>query len=201
MSFNKWLGIKKDSEEAIKSKITGFNYATLVKSTGIYFTHIATRELVASETYFLNKFEDLEHFHDDETLLEVKKTRKIPERVSSPAVLAGSMGKLNLKPSAVIDSLTATEAEFADWFENYERIATASGWSIEVQGIKLPNYLKDTPLAIWQSLKMEDKNDYVITKEAILNELTVPDMLEANFHNRAQKEAELVIEYYFIISK
>jgi hypothetical protein len=175
---------------------------------GTYFEYIGNRLTIEAlnthDLYFITHFDQLEQFHDSEDLIKTneKVLKKDSARANDiPASLTEHMSKLNLKTTINIDNLTGNDDDVEEWFETFERIGSASGWNYEIQSIKLPNYLKETALLIWNSLSKADKVDYSKTKAAIINECTIPDMLEETFHSKRQKPTEGVIEYYFLLNK
>jgi len=64
------------------------------------------------------------------------------------------------------------------WFDNFDRIANSNSWTNEIKAFKLPCYLKDTTLLIWQNCTATDKKDYMALKKNILTKLLPAESCE-----------------------
>ena len=197
--FNTWATNHATEITAIKSKIVGFDYSNLVKSTETYFNHLNNKIQSVDET-FLKQYDDLEIFLDSDVMSRHQEIF-LKDKVEPLENATANLAKLNLKTTVNVDNLTGNEEDINEWIESFERISNASGWTKEIRSIKLPTYLKETALMVWQSLSSTDKNDYDKIKSSILKELTVPELEEETFHSKQQKESETVIEYYFTLAK
>lgn len=205
-SFDNWKKNHVEVNAKIVEKNQNFKFTTIVAHVEEYFKVISTEEqtiiepLSTADKNFLRNLNDFELFYDSQHLLEIKQ-RIFPELNVDMSQVTGEISKLNLKASITIEPCTGSEEDLRDWFENFERIAMASGWSYDIQGLKIANYLKETALTIWQGLEGQEKISYNKIKTAIIKECTIPEILEETFHSKQQKEAESVIEYYYILAK
>jgi hypothetical protein len=199
VNFDRWKNQKGTINTAIKAKITNFAWTTIIKTTQDYFRHLDEQdaEHTADDKYFLANYENSELFQVDEILAVFREK----QRNVSVEVVTQSLGKVNLNVTINIDHLEGIEEDLEEWFENFERIAASNGWNKDIMGMKVPCYLKDSALLIWQNVDPKSKNDYDLIKRTILNRLKNEDSLEQAFYNRKQKENETSIEYGLRLEK
>ena len=115
--------------------------------------------------------------------------------------VATNFSKMNINVNINIDCLDGSEEDLDDWFDNFERIGNSNGWTNEIKAYKLPCYLKDTALLIWQSIGPVNRKDYNAIKSDIIKKLTPTESLEFAFYSRKQKPTESTIEYSLKLEK
>ena len=86
-------------------------------------------------------------------------------------------------------------------FDNFERISASAGWKAAIKGIKLPTYLRESALLVWESLKTVDKTDYDVIKKEVLTMLKSTESLEDSFYRRKQKSSESVDDFVLKLTK
>jgi hypothetical protein len=165
-----------------------------------YFTAIDTADSYTDvELNFLKRLEGAELFFDSEILdnLVIKKSLKT-NHIDN---LTASISSLNISTSVNIDNLTGNEEDLEEWFANFERISTSAGWTADIKGIKLPTYLRESALLVWESLKAVDKADYEAIKKEIVKMLKSTESLEDSFYRRKQKSSESVVDFALKLTK
>ena len=195
--FDIWKKNNGTAEAAIKTALTNFKIDNLVEAVEEYFKYIDINsvELDVDDKYFLANFENLENFMINDTLCNLKKKHMVQEDIAT------CFQKMNLNLNVTIESLDGTEDEIEDWFDNFDRIGNSNGWSNEIKAFKIPCYLKETALLIWQNCSPTDKKDYNAIKQQILSKLAPTDSRELIFYSRVQKESETVIEFCLRLEK
>ena len=192
--FNKWKTSNAAKNNSIKAKINNFDFNTLVKCIQDYFKLLDAKatQLDKAHLYFLENYENLEIFMIDETLESLR------TKHCAVADIGTAFAKMSLNVNINIENLSGAEDEWLemeDWFENFERIGNSNGWTNEVKALKLPCYLKDTALLVWQNQSTTAKDNYVESKKNIINKLKPDESMEQLFFSKKQKSSESVIEF------
>ena len=150
-----WVKHNSNTNSTIKTAITNFTTLEhLVTAVESYFTHLETNkvDLDTDDKYFLSSFENLELFMINDTLCQLQKKLILQEEVVT------NFNRMNINVNVTISDLDGTEEDLEDWFDNFDRKANSNGWTNEVKAFKLPCYLKDTTLLIWQNSKEKHFN-------------------------------------------
>jgi len=201
--FTLWQNRYKSDYDSIKESIEDFSAETLIKNLRLYFNYLDENniDLDKGDLQFLTNFEDSESFMQDEVFEKIrdKKVRSIPD--TNISRLAEQVGKVNINVSLNIDKLDGTEEDLEDWFDAFERISSSNAWTNDIKALKLPCYLKETALLIWQSLSAHDKIDYDECKAVILKRLGTDESFEQIFFERRQKDSESVTVFSLKLSK
>lgn len=102
-----------------------------------------------------------------------------------------------------IDVLTGQEDDIEEWFNKFDRVAIANGWSDFEKGRKVPVWFKEKPLNIWSELSEDAKYDYAAVKENIISKLDRANDITylQDFFNRVQKTGESVDDYAIALKK
>ena len=193
-----WVKHNSNTNSTIKTAITNFTTLEhLVTAVESYFTHLETNkvDLDTDDKYFLSSFENLELFMINDTLCQLQKKLILQEEVVT------NFNRMNINVNVTISDLDGTEEDLEDWFDNFDRIANSNGWTNEVKAFKLPCYLKDTTLLIWQNCTATDKKDYMALKKNILSKLMPVESCEFLFYSRKQKTAKSTIEFSLKLEK
>ena len=201
--FTAWQTKYKTDHDAIKAVLTDFDASTLIKNLRIYFTYLDNNNLTFNngDTQFLENFENSETFMQDETL-ERLKDKIVPRKIEPDlSRLAEQVGRINLNVTLNIDNLEGNEEDLNDWFETYERISSSNAWTNDIRALKLPCYLKETALLVWQNMTDNDKTDYNKCKESILKSLGSDESFEQKFFERKQKDSESVTDFSLKLNK
>jgi len=199
--YNTWSSQHTNEITAIKTKITGFAFATLTKSIETYFNYLTLNGGIteAADLTFIKKFDDLALIADSEVLSKLQtEIFNIPIITSA---LTESLAKLNIKTPIVIDNLTGEEEDLLDWFDSFDRTAQSCGWNEGIKGAKIANYLKETALQVWENMLTADKTSYEKIKKEIIKQLANEDALDEEFHSKTQKESEGIISYSYTLIK
>ena len=196
-NFDTWKKNNGTTATAITAALTDFSIDDLVTAVETYFNHVDTNsiELDHEEKYFLANFENLELFMINEVLRNIKQKQSVQEDITN------IFQKINLNLNVTIENLDGSEDEIEDWFESFERIGNSNGWTNDIKAFKIPCYLKDTALFIWQNCSSIDKKDFNALKTEILSKLRPTDSLELLFYSRVQKEAETTMEFGLRLEK
>ena len=199
--FNLWETQHATQITAIKDKLPDFAFSTLTDCLERYFTYLSINGgiIEAHDLNFIKRFDDIVLIADSNILGNLKLA--LFHELTVPAAIAESLAKLNIKTPVIIENLTGEEEDLLDWFESYERTAAGCGWTDEMKGIKLPNYLKETALLVWSNLKLADQRCYSEIKKEIIKQLTVEANLDEDFHSRHQKESEGVVAFAYNLIK
>ncbi len=194
--FQKWSNANKVASLAL----VGLSELNMCEKLEDYFRFLKenNKELVAVEKYFLKRFDCIEEFMNSGSLGSFLETR---DDNCLPAELTGTLAKLNLNAKVNIENLTGNEEDIDDWFEAFERNCNANGWNDDIKSIKLPLFLHDTALLVWQSLTIDKRKDYTEAKEAIMKKLSNVDNLEHQFYTRRQKTTESSLEFALKLTK
>ena len=199
--FTAW-SVKYDTEfEKIKGVLTDFKATTLEKSLEVYFKYLVEKNLALDnvERTFISNFDNVETFMVNEIFENLRE--RIKPRDEAITDITSKFGKINLNVTINIESMDGNEEDLEDWFESFERISGSNGWTNDIRSIKLPCYLKETALLLWQSMSNMDKNDYTKCKEIILERFKKDESYEQLFFERKQKEFESVTEYSLKLEK
>ena len=196
--FDTWKKGNAAGAQTITTALTTFTIDTLVTDVEAYFKHLDTNkvDLDSEDKIFLSGFENLELFMINDTLFQLQKKLLIHSDE-----VATNFSKMNINVNINIDCLDGSEEDLDDWFDNFERIGNSNGWTNEIKAYKLPCYLKDTALLIWQSIGPVNRKDYNAIKSDIIKKLTPTESLEFAFYSRKQKPTESTIEYSLKLEK
>jgi hypothetical protein len=142
----------------------------------------------------------MEIFMQEDQLAELA-DQHIPDKTLCN--ITTTMQKMNIDVKINIEKLEGNEEEeIDDWFDNFERIGNANGWTKEIKAIKLPCYLTDRALLVFQSAPLEKRQCYEDMKNLIKTRLTANfESHTQKFFNRTQKDAETVIEFALRLEK
>jgi hypothetical protein len=197
--FRKWKRGHSAADTNITSKLTDFAFETMTKHVRDFYKYVLENnlELEQCDKTFLNNYENSELFQIDEALEDIR-SKKLGSTMDS---ICQNLGKVSLNVNVSIDSLDGNEEDPQDWFENFERIGISNGWTEEILAVKLPCYLKDTPLLVWQSIDNREKSNYKKVKQTILDQFKSDESYEQLFYNRKQKENESCLEYALKLEK
>jgi hypothetical protein len=115
--------------------------------------------------------------------------------------LITSLGSINLDGSINIEKLDGNEKDVVKWFESFERIARSNGWTDKVMALKLPCYLKNTALLVWQNEDPEVKDEYKEIKDMIVDKFKVDESIELSYFGRVQRDGESSTDYALTLEK
>jgi len=101
---------------------------------------------------------------------------------------------LRIGSKITIDKLSGKEEDLEEWFELFERLAGADGWTDAICGQRLASYLEETALMVWKNME-SDQTNYSKIKENILKELQVERNYLMEFCVRKQKDSESVVDF------
>jgi len=196
--FDTWKKSNAAIATTITTAVTTFSFDTLITNVEDYFKHIDANkiELDPEDKIFLSGFENLELFMVNDTLLVLQN-----KLLTHSEDVVTNFSKMNINVNINIECLDGTEEDLEDWFDNFERIGNANGWTNEIKAYKLPCYLKDTALLIWQNYGPVNKKDYNAIKSEIISKLTPTESLEYTFYSRKQKQTESTIEFSLRLQK
>jgi hypothetical protein len=183
--FNKWVNNHRDIYNEITTVLADFNFDSLVKYTIVYFkTKEANKDFSLADKFFLNtSIFQLKLFEDCDALSAIWENNFVDSDESSEEDEKDDAEKIAQLNQSIVDSmkqlstnsgkrlllekLSGSEGEdIEEWFEDYERLAGAEGWSNDLLGLKLPSYLKDTALLTWKNMKETERCSYEAIKKA-----------------------------------
>ena len=98
---------------------------------------------------------------------------------------------------SALDWLRSKSQDVEAWFQAFERVAIASGWSEKIKGEMLPVKLVDEALTHWETLDLVFKYDYQACRKFLIKKLDKANATEriSSFYARCQRVDENVEDF------
>ena len=125
---------------------------------------------------------------------------KEPAEVESVNVKPTPSGYTVMRTFAdpAMEPLKGGHQEVEEWFNNFDRVALASGWDEKVKGEMLPMKLKDQALRKWELMEKDQRLNYEKVKNYLIKKLdSVENLSEkmTRFNERVQRVDESVEDF------
>ncbi|RNA20423.1 hypothetical protein BpHYR1_022966, partial [Brachionus plicatilis] len=141
-----------------------FKFETIRTFVEEYFTSVDVSKLTDHEHKIIENLQKHEIFVDCDVLDELK------QHMCGGSDTVEKKTNFNTTFINNIEPLTGNEDGVDEWFNQYDRIAFANGWSREEKGRKLPVWLKDKALNTWYDMPQEKTiDDYSATLKKAFN--------------------------------
>jgi hypothetical protein len=208
--FNTWKNNNGNKLTEIKKTHGQFSEKDIPEVTEEYFQYAKDngRVLDQYDRIFLSLADNLDIFVERHSFQDLRDelllgTNPLNNTLNTTSNASGSQAANNITTQTqtlrigsriTIDKLSGKEEDLDEWFELFERLAAADGWTDSICGQRLPSYLEDTALMVWKNMT-KDHTNYSKIKEIIVKELQVERNYLMEFCVRKQKETESVVDF------
>jgi hypothetical protein len=208
--FNTWKNNNGNKLTEIKKTHGQFSEKDIPEVTEEYFQYAKDNGKVLDQydRIFLALADNLDIFVERHSFQDLRDelllgTNPLNNTLNTTSNASGSQAVNNITTQTqtlrigsriTIDKLSGKEEDLDEWFELFERLAAADGWTDSICGQRLPSYLEDTALMVWKNMT-RDHTNYSKIKDIILKELQVERNYLMEFCVRKQKEAESVVDF------
>ena len=145
---------------------------------------------------FLNNFTKMNMFEDCNKLMDLQEELCLEKELLENSTMPNTprLNDMKVSNKITIEKLSGDEADLSEWFEDFQRLSIADGWTETVIGNRLPSYLSGSALMIWKNMDTGTSNFKKI-KEEILSRLGSEKNYLTEFCTRVQQEGEKVADF------